>query len=852
MDALAARLERVEHELSAVRQRLAALEAVRGGPPAPSARPAASATAPPAPSQPPSPPPLARATPHLDDFVLPVRAPLPGPPPAAATQAGTAEEPHPGLSLEEQIGGQWLNWLGAAAVVIAVGFALKWGYDQGFLTWIFHLPRTVYVALGWLCGAGLLAWSERLRRDLPLYAQGLAGGGIAILYVTTYAGHTLYGLLGAGPATVGLALTGALAIALAVRHDSSVIGWLGIVLAYASPVLFPSPRPSPGPLFLYVTALNAGVLGVSVLRSWPPFRVAAFVASLCLYLAWHQGHYSPAYVAPALTFIGTNGLIFLGVLALYPLVWRRPGVDTDLALAVLNPIAAGAAFYTILNPLNPDCLGLVALGFAAIYWGTARAIRLRRREEDYLEQLFFGISLTFAVLAVPLQFHGRAITAGWALLAAALSVAGYRTGSLRTRMWGVIALGLSLIRLAVLDAWRAPSAGAPLFFNERGFSFAVVAAALGILAGLFAWDWKRSDREDSQSAYALGLCALTLCILMDSWTRLELSSTWAPAGWCTVSALALAFGWQLRCREARAVGLLAVLPPLLRAVPDPLYLLLSSGSVPDWQVYLPPWAGTLALCSGAAWAYLRRGETGDLEDRIAVPFLACAAAAAAATWAAVQLDPQRGWLSVAWLGILLALLACAVRTRRGVFRLLGVCLAALLTAEFLLRGLVLPAAHPLLLHSRSLAALAALAGWIACARTLLRHGGEDERALVPVLYVGANLLGLGWLSVEAWDVAGRLGPAAWSAQASQFGISAVWVLFAAAAIAVGFAREQQETRWGGLALLLAAVVKVFLFDLSFLGSGFRMLSCLVLGVVLLGVSYYYQQRAAPGRERGAV
>src|SRR5439155_19844302 len=115
-------------------------------------------------------------------------------------------------------------------------------------------------------------------------------------------------------------------------------------------------------------------------------------------------------------------------------------------------------------------------------------------------EVFFGIALVFALLAVPLQFHGRVVTAGWALMAAALSVAGYRTGSLRTRVWGGVALALGAGRLLGVDAWRAPAPAAPMFFNERGFSFAVVAVALGAIAGLSAREWRGSEWKDSRAS----------------------------------------------------------------------------------------------------------------------------------------------------------------------------------------------------------------------------------------------------------------------------------------------------------------------------------------------------------------
>jgi len=47
-----------------------------------------------------------------------------------------------------------------------------------------------------------------------------------------------------------------------------------------------------------------------------------------------------------------------------------------------------------------------------------------------------------------------------------------------------------------------------------------------------------------------------------------------------------------------------------------------------------------------------------------------------------------------------------------------------------------------------------------------------------------------------------------------------------------------------LALFGIVVAKVFLIDLSYLSGGYRVLSSIVLGIVLLAVSFLYQQRLA--------
>jgi len=75
----------------------------------------------------------------------------------------------------------------------------------------------------------------------------------------------------------------------------------------------------------------------------------------------------------------------------------------------------------------------------------------------------------------------------------------------------------------------------------------------------------------------------------------------------------------------------------------------------------------------------------------------------------------------------------------------------------------------------------------------------------------------------------------------QFSDSAWLMLFGAILLAVGFWRRSAFLRWQGLVLLAFSVAKVFLFDMSELSQGYRILSFLGLGALLLAVSFVYQR-----------
>jgi uncharacterized membrane protein len=104
-----------------------------------------------------------------------------------------------------------------------------------------------------------------------------------------------------------------------------------------------------------------------------------------------------------------------------------------------------------------------------------------------------------------------------------------------------------------------------------------------------------------------------------------------------------------------------------------------------------------------------------------------------------------------------------------------------------------------------------------------------------------NFVALAALSRECVDLFG--GPKGFDdlANEAQFGLSAIWTIYASVLFAIGMSRHQALLRWLGLALFGCTIFKVFVVDLAALNVMYRILSFLILGVVLVAVSIAYQR-----------
>lgn len=75
----------------------------------------------------------------------------------------------------------------------------------------------------------------------------------------------------------------------------------------------------------------------------------------------------------------------------------------------------------------------------------------------------------------------------------------------------------------------------------------------------------------------------------------------------------------------------------------------------------------------------------------------------------------------------------------------------------------------------------------------------------------------------------------------QLTLSMVWILYSLALMAAGIWRRKQGARLMAFGLFGLTILKLFLFDLSFLETPYRIVSFIVLGLILIGVSYVYSR-----------
>jgi uncharacterized membrane protein len=360
---------------------------------------------------------------------------------ASGTQAdsGRAAEPSAGepafvrVLREYFTGGNTLVRVGIVILFFGVAFLVRYVAER---TTVPIEMRLLAVVLG---AIAMLALGWRLRRKRAGYALALQGGAVGILYLTVFAALRLYELLPAAAAFALLVLIVIFSATLAVLQNSLELAVLGIIGGFLAPVLASTGQGSHVVLFSYYALLNAGIVGVAWFKAWRPLNALGFLFTFVIGTVWGVLRYRSELFASTEPFLILFFLYYVALAVLF--ASRQPPqlkgyVDGSLVFG--TPIVAFALQSAMLRD-RPYALAVSALVASALYLSLAWTLH-RRRGGTYrlLVEAFMALGVVFLTLAVPLALDGRWTAATWALEGAALVWVGCRQTRKLPRIFGVL------------------------------------------------------------------------------------------------------------------------------------------------------------------------------------------------------------------------------------------------------------------------------------------------------------------------------------------------------------------------------------------------------------------------------
>lgn len=850
----------------------------------------------PEPTPAPTPPPFAPKRPEAAPPAP--RASAMAPAERATKPAGPTGPARPippgGKTFEQRFTERWMVWLGGIALALGGSFLVKYSIDIGLF------GPGARIALGIIAAGAMVTIGEKLRRNSPMpkavsgmldeapdyVPSAITAAGVFTAFATVYAAHALYDMIPVVVAFVLLAAVSFAGMALSLVHGP-LLAFLGLVGAYTVPAIVAHGQLEPVMLFTYLLVVTAGSLEVVRYRQWSHLAIAALTVSTLWAFSWiaELGRAPDAQDALYASLFGL-ALTALYLLRLYPgSDPERPEDDDQSWFSVThspfwrNFVIGGAVSGGFIIFISAGAAGFTnaSLLVAGLFVGLCGWVAHRDNRLDIL--LAGAGALAFSLLAtwyiphttptdavalaqapdwgpmardfVPVEFQRYAITGG--VFALMFLVGGFAGlwGAKRPGFWAAISTIMPL-SITVLIYWRIHNYAPNLGWASTAIA---IGAVFLFLAERTARLRDNSGMTAALSAYAIGVTtavALGLSMLLENaWLTVALAMQLPAIGWV----------WQrLDVKGLRTTALILAGVVLVRLLSNPYILDYEiSGSIPgvNWLLYgygLP----------AAAFYFARRlfddGSENRLQDVLEAGALIFAMLlvtlelrtlmSATGSISGSYKFAEQALQTINQLGFSLLLLRLEGRKRRAFYAWMRHGLMAILAFNIILVGggaqifdtgtTVGPwPIFNLLLLGYAIPGVLAL---------LLYRSARDigSTRSMQIYGVAGLVLIFVWLNFEVRHAFHGTNLASGpGSDGENYAYSFAWLAYAGALLAGGLWRGLDKLRHASLAVLMLAIMKVFLYDMGQLEGLWRALSFMGLGAVLVGIGYLYRRFVFP-------
>lgn len=279
------------------------------------------------------------------------------------------------------------------------------------------------IILGYLLGLSLLGFAFRLRKEFENFSAVLLSGSMAIMYFITFAAYNFYSLISVVLTFTLMVLFTIFTVAAAIRYNRQVIAHIGLVGAYAVPFLLSDGSGRVIVLFSYMAIINAGIMVIAFRKYWKPLYYSSFILTWLIVVSWFvPGYVTADHFAVTWIFISVFFVTFYLIFLSYKLLKNEKFGWEDILLLLSNAAVFYGLGYSVLyqHPNGENFEGLFTLGNAVIHLVAALVVFGKKEADRNLFYFLVGISLTFFTIAVPVQLDGNWVPVFWSLEAALL------------------------------------------------------------------------------------------------------------------------------------------------------------------------------------------------------------------------------------------------------------------------------------------------------------------------------------------------------------------------------------------------------------------------------------------------
>lgn len=368
------------------------------------------------------------------------------PNPILNTKINAAAQPPKKQNVEFAIGSTWFNRIGIILMILGIGFFLKYSFDNH---WIGVIGR---ISMGYIASVAFLIageWLSRKEKYLK-FALGFTGGGITVVYLTTFAAihfyHLLQPLLGFA-ILIFAAVTGAV---LSVKYNAYPIAILSTLGGFATPIILEA-EGSFITLLSYIMVLNIGVLILAYYKNWQSLNIVCLVGTIIYSIAamsdvhYNNVGYMNSYLYEL--FLLAFFIIFNALTFIYNIKNKKATGKRDVAVIIVNSFVFYLISYNELGhiPAMIPWMGFFTAAIAFYYLLTYMIIQKQKWGDKLLRLTMLTTGLTFLTIALPVQMDGYAVSMSWIVEGVMIVYIGFKLQNPFYRLAGNILLLITTV-----------------------------------------------------------------------------------------------------------------------------------------------------------------------------------------------------------------------------------------------------------------------------------------------------------------------------------------------------------------------------------------------------------------------
>lgn len=772
------------------------------------------------------------------------------------------------IDFEQQFGARLPVWVGAIALALAGFFLVKYSIQAGLLTEKVRVIVGIVFGISLMIAAHFIANKSTMANGMRI-AQALSGAGIADLYLCIFAATNLYHLLPSLIGFLGMAIITAIAVILSLRHGMP-IALLGLIGGLLTPALIHSQSPSAFLLFIYLYMVMLGLFIIIKKRQWWFLAFPLLIGAMLWVIFWLFFCYVP----------GDSlwlGLFLVAVSATY-IVTSKQQFDQNNQDAtkhfkqsvLLNYLTLGSAAVM---------MGIVGFkgGFGVQEWSLFGLLAAGGIIMAYFNQKLYGfvpwlLMIVNAVMLLswnnPVALNFMTTTMIFALM---YSCSGYYClwRAVNPVSWAGLA-GVSSVLYFLIAYYQLNKTSLFILTFSHPWQWGSIALLLSVTAVIIIWQMLNHFNEDKKIKQTLlAIMVLTAVAFFSIGIMILLRENMLPVAFATQ---VLAISWintKVDINALRPVsGLLTVVfivllvPQLLSFIGLILNSLDTQGATvnPFPVIAASPLLqlGVPAMMFGyASWIFRVQQDDKLIKylEVIAVILLSlmgyCLIRNAfhqSNNWfPMVSGFTERGVITNMFFFIALVSILISNRFARPILTFCGVILLCvgsyrifyfdilmlnpLWSHQFvgklpLLNALILPYGLPLL--------------WCYVTNKQLQVSYKDKFIIscnslcLMLLFVWVSL------NVRQFFQGGYLDSDV-ATSAEIYCYSVVWLLLGIGLLVTGTLHHDKTIRIASLLVMILIVGKVFLYDAAALTGLYRVFSFLLLGLILMGLSWFYSR-----------